>query len=143
MKTKQTGPAWRVRQQARDKFFKEIKDLICVWEEEIGLSDLHRIFVLLLNKRLVFSEIGISNNDLPEISFATRERVFRLFCQMSQKIRAFQRTEEEGYLLTAAVLKFVAGRIFLSCYLALQRQEHEYPKLVYGVAGATDHIPID
>lgn len=143
MNTKQTGPAWRVRQQERDKFFKEIKDLICVWEEEIGLSDLHRIFILLLNKRLVFSEIGISNNDLTEISWTTRERVFRLFSQMSQKIRGFQRTEEEGYLLTAAILKFVAGRIFLSCYLTLQRQERDHPKLVYGVAEATDHVPIN
>ena len=52
--------------------------------------------------------------------------------QGADEIAEFQRSEEEGHALLAK-LEWVAGEIARPCYSALQKQEIDNPKLVYGV----------
>lgn len=138
-----TGPAWQVRESARQELLKGVQRKIVRREDDLGRLNLYRIFLHLLNGQLTFSQSGISANDLSDIPWENREQALRFFCKVLDEIAEFQRSEEEGHALLAKLLEWVAGEIARPCYSALQKQEIVNPKLVYGVENATDEVPLE
>lgn len=142
MKTTATAPAWQVREHQRQKLLEKLHQKVIAQLDNFKTIDLFRVLLFLLDKKLATLEISISASDFPEISWATREIVFGLFCEMSQKIGDFQRSEEEGHALLAMLFQWVADNLANPHHAALQTQELCKPELIYGTERATDEVPL-
>jgi hypothetical protein len=145
---KATGPAWQVRESARQEFLKRIHQKIILEEDELGKDDLHWTLLRLIQRWLSFwrakSRAGIRNDDdFPEISSDEKTRMLNLFHEIESEIHQFERTKEEGVVLFAELLEWLAKEIARPFCSALQAQEVLEPEKIFGVGGAMEEVPFE
>lgn len=138
-----TGPAWQVRESARGQFLENIKRKIIDMEEDIGRVNIHRILLRFIEKELISGRASINTREFGNIPQDHQALVFGLFLEISASVRTFQRTETEGDAILAKLFIWIASEIAQPYASALQTQEMNYPKKIYGVEDRTQEIPFE
>lgn len=145
--TIEKAPAWKVRDNARNKFLEGIKDQIKDHEKEFDdRLDLYRILILVLIRRL--SPRGLmsmsSMYDLPALPREKRKAVQTLLIKdIAPKIAVFGHSEVEGAALFAKLLEWAVDQLTWPYHQSLEEEEFELPRIHFGAASASDEIPVE
>ncbi len=140
-----TGPAWQVREAARSKLLKKIREDIRDREDNIGVPRLYYLLLAMLARRLECGKIEPRPGHItliPGLSAWQVGRVTKLFSEITEGVERFQRSEEEGGALLAKLLEQIAAEITRSYNSTLMEQEMSNPKLIYGVERASDEVSL-
>jgi hypothetical protein len=140
---KATGPAWQVRESARQRLLEGIQQKIIRLEDDVERVNLHRMLPHLLVGALTLSRCGTNGDDFSEISWDEKEKVTNFFCEVLGEIRRFQRSGDEGNALLAKLLEWTAGEIARPFHSALQTQAFHEPEKIYGAKRAMDKVPFE
>ena len=138
-----TGPAWQVRESARQKLLEKIKQKILGHEDGIGRTNLFRLLLHIIDKELAFGQVSINNQEFENVPPSHKERVLGLFFETSKSIKQFQRSEAEGDAILAKLFEWTSNEVARPHYSMLQTQEVHEPKRIYGVEHATDEVPLE
>lgn len=141
-----TGPAWQVRESARQNLLDGLKQKIIRKEDDFAEHNLFNLYwtlSYLIFSELQYSEKGIGYGDLSRSGWANERSASRLFAEVLEEINKFQRSREEKHALLAELLEWTASEIAQPYYSALGTQEVDEPKLIYGVEDRTEEVPFD
>lgn len=138
-----TGPAWQVRESARQKLVERIQQKIISLEDQIGRTNLLRLLLHIIDKELTFGQVSINNREFENVPSGHKGLVLELFSEISELIRQFQRSETEGDVIHAKLFEWTASEIVRKYHSRLQTQEMHYPKLIYGVEDRTEEVPLE
>jgi hypothetical protein len=134
-----TGPAWHVRESARQKFLEHIRQKIILGEEDIGQTNFYHAFLYLLIDQLTPLKGGGVGSFIPKIS----PFIIDFYFVISREITDFQRSEEEGNALFAKLLEWTAGEVTRSFHCALEAQTPQLLEWIYGVKDAREEVPLE
>lgn len=153
-----TGPAWQVRESARQGLLERLRGRVCDLEEEIGalkpvedgMIEPEKFYDILLHWLLK----QLDPDPLPKLKGPTitiipgwpRAHVnmfVRLQDEICGDIKKFERSPEEGKALLAELLVWCVGQIAHPYHRALEEQQFQKPDLIYGVERATDEVPFE
>ena len=141
-----TGPAWQVRETARQKLLEGIKQKIIRREDDFAEHNLFNLYwtlSYLFYSQIQFSHGGIGYVDLSKSGWANERLTFQLFSEVLKEVKEFQRSEEEGRALLGELLEWAANEIARPHYSALGTQEVDEPKIIYGVEDRNEEIPFE
>lgn len=141
-----TGPAWQVRESARQKLLEGIQQKIIGREDDFVTYNfnLYGELFSLLERKLTLLKNGIDGDGGAPVSiWEDGKKVHNLFSEIVTEVVEFQRSKEEGNALLAKLLEWVAGEIARPFYSTLQTQEFHHPKLIYGIEDRTKEVPFE
>jgi hypothetical protein len=155
-----TGPAWQVRESARQTLLTEIMNEVFVLEEQLaqavqpegwGLRPvtrqevqrlLHKKFLRLLDGQ----EPEKNDHTLLVMGGWTRDqtKLYKDFVAGTrEKIKSFERSPEEGQAIYATLFEWTVKEIAHPYHSALERQAAENPQLIYHAESAMDKVPLE
>ncbi len=138
--TTATGPAWQVREAARQRLLEKIQRDITEHEGLTSRAEYYRTLFHTLDKYLADGDV---NDGRPIVRINKRQPMYGVFAKMVDDIVRFQRSGKEGKALLAKLLEWLTGEIARPHHSALREQEIRQPKLIYGVEHTTDEVPFE
>lgn len=141
-----TGPAWQVRESARQELLKGVQRKIVRREDDFAEHNLFNLYwtlSYLLYSQLRRSDKGVGYNDLSRSGWANERLASCLFSEVLKEVEEFQRSKEEGRALLGELLEWAVNEIVQPHYSALGTQEVDEPKIIYGIEDRTEEIPFE
>lgn len=128
------GPAWQVREAARQRFIEEIERQIINREGDKWQPDFYRALLQEFERGLFEKYRWSDTRD---------ERAYLLFWEIEKKICRFRHSKKEGLALMAKLFEWTAAQITYPYHSALMNQQMDNPTLIYHTDRATDEVPFE
>ena len=143
---KATGPAWQVRESARQNFLNHLEQKIIGKEDDFAKHNLFNLYwtlSYLFYSELRYSDQGLGYNDFSREGWANERGASSLFSEVLEEINKFQHSKEEKHVILAALLEWAVSEITRPYHSALQTKNLDLLKTLYGVESSMDKVPLE